>query len=155
VASFSGPKGQKCSYYCFWKVEVKLPPRSSWLSQETLEILPSDGMIFYTDGSLCDGGAGAGVFSDTLDMRESYALGLLPKVFQTEVYAILVCSDYCQSAKMHMTICKSSDSMAALLALSSYTISSKLLHQYWLSLQDLSNNNRVRLFWVPGQVIGW
>jgi hypothetical protein len=35
-----------------------------------------------------------------------------------------------------------------LLALSSYTISSKLLHQCWLSLQDLSNNNRVRLFWV-------
>jgi hypothetical protein len=41
-----------------------------------------------------------------------------------------------------------SDNKAALLALSSYTISSKLLHQCWLSLQDFSNNNRVRLFWV-------
>jgi hypothetical protein len=52
---------------------------------------------------------------------------------------------------MHnMTICICSDSKAALLALSSYTISSKLLHQCWLSLQDLSNNNRVRLFWVLG-----
>jgi hypothetical protein len=36
------------------------------------------------------------------------------------------------------------------LALSSYTISSKLLHQCWLSLQDLSNNKRVKLFWVSG-----
>jgi ribonuclease HI len=54
-------------------------------------------------------------------------------------------------AHMHnMTICICSDSKAALLALSSYTISSKLLHQCWLLLQDLSNNNRVRLFWVPG-----
>jgi ribonuclease HI len=52
---------------------------------------------------------------------------------------------------MHnMTICICFDSKAALLVLSSYTISSKLLHQYWLSLQDLSNNNRMRLFWVPG-----
>jgi ribonuclease HI len=50
-----------------------------------------------------------------------------------------------------MTICICSDSKAALLALSSYTISSKLLYQCWLSLQDLSNYNRVRLFWVPGQ----
>jgi hypothetical protein len=101
---------------------VELPPRSSWLIQETSKILPSDGVIFYTDGSLCEG-------RDTLDIRESYALGSLATVFQTEVYAILACSDYCRSANMHnMTICICSDSKAALLALSSYTISSKLLH---------------------------
>jgi hypothetical protein len=52
---------------------------------------------------------------------------------------------------MHnMTICICSDSKAALLALTPYTISSKLLHQCWLSLQNLSNYNRVRFFWVPG-----
>jgi hypothetical protein len=39
---------------------VELPPKSSWLSQETSEILPSDGVIFYTDDSLCEGRAGAG-----------------------------------------------------------------------------------------------
>jgi hypothetical protein len=50
----------------------------------------------------------------------------------------------------NMKICICSDSKAALMALSSYTILSKLLHQCWLSLQDLSNNNRVRLFWVLG-----
>jgi hypothetical protein len=115
----------------------------SWLSQETSEILPSDGVIFYTDGSLCKGRAGAGVFLDTLDIRESNAISSLATVFKTEEYAILTCSDYCRSANMHnMTICICSDSKA----LSSYTFSSKLLHQCWLSLQDLSNNNRVRLF---------
>jgi hypothetical protein len=102
---------------------VELPPRNSWLSQESSKILPSDGVIFYTDGSLCEGEAGAGVFSDTLDIRETYALGSLAMVFQTGVYAILACSDYCRSANMHnMTICICSDSNAALLALSSYTI---------------------------------
>jgi hypothetical protein len=40
-------------------------PRSSWLSHETSEMLPSDGVIFYTNGSLCKG---AGVFSNTLDI---------------------------------------------------------------------------------------
>jgi hypothetical protein len=53
---------------------VELPPRCCWLSQETSEILPSDVVIFYTDGTLCEGRVGTGVFSDTLDIRESYAL---------------------------------------------------------------------------------
>jgi hypothetical protein len=50
---------------------VELPSRSSWQSQKTSESLPSDGVIFYLDGSLCEG-------------RESYALGSLAMVFQTE-----------------------------------------------------------------------
>jgi hypothetical protein len=92
-----------------------------------LEILPSDGVIVYTDGSLCEDRAGSGVFSDSFDVRESYALGSLATVFQTEVYAILACSDYCWSANTHnMTICICSDSKAALLALSTYAISSSL-----------------------------
>jgi hypothetical protein len=48
-----------------------LPPRSYWLSQETSEILPSDGLIFYTDGSICEGCEDAKVFSNTLDIRKS------------------------------------------------------------------------------------
>jgi hypothetical protein len=87
------------------------------------------------------------VFSDTLDIRESYAFVSLATVFQTEVYA---CSDYCRSTNMHnMTICMlCSDTKAALLALSSCTILSKLLYQCSLSLQHFSNNNRMRMFLV-------
>jgi hypothetical protein len=55
-----------------------------------------------------EGRAGAEVFSDTLDISESYAL---VTVLQTKVYAILACSDYCLSMNMHnMTICIFSDS---------------------------------------------
>jgi hypothetical protein len=66
--------------------------------------MPSDGVIFYTDGSLCESRAGAGVFSDTLDIRESDALGSLVTVFQTEVYAILACSEceHAQHANLYM-----------------------------------------------------
>jgi hypothetical protein len=41
---------------------VEHPPRSSSPSQKTSEILPSDGLIFYTDGSLYEGRSDAGVF---------------------------------------------------------------------------------------------
>jgi hypothetical protein len=164
VAISSGPSDDKIFPIIAFgrRFLVELPPRSFWLSQETLKILLSDGVIFYIDGSLCEGRVGAGVFLHTLDIRESCALGSLATVFQTEVYAIVACSDYCRSANMHinMTICISSDSKAALLALSSYTVSSLLLHQFWLSLQDLSNNNKVRLCSVPchcdmRRLIGW
>jgi hypothetical protein len=131
----------------------------SWTS--TFKLLAKPGNVgnfdirwcdFLHDGSLCEGRAGAGVFLDTLDIWESYAFGSLTTVSQTvEVYSILACSDFCRSANMHkMMIFKCSDSKAALLALSYYTISSKLLYQSWLSLQDLSYNNRVALFWVSG-----
>jgi hypothetical protein len=57
--------------------------------------------MISADGSLCEGRAGAGMFSNTLDIRESYALDSLATVFQTEVYAILACFDYCRSANIH------------------------------------------------------
>jgi hypothetical protein len=92
--SLLAPEDKIVSIIAFGRrFSVELPPRSPWLSQETSEILPSDGVIFYTDGSLCEGRAGAGVFLDTLDISESYALGSLATVFQTEVYAIFACLD--------------------------------------------------------------
>jgi hypothetical protein len=69
VAISSGPRGQKRSYYCFWKGVFSCTSTKKLLTKpgETSEIFPSDGVIFYTDGSLCESKAGAGVFSDTLD----------------------------------------------------------------------------------------
>jgi hypothetical protein len=43
----------------------------------------------------CEGRAGAGVFSDILNLRESYALGSHATDCQSEVCAILACSVYC------------------------------------------------------------
>jgi ribonuclease HI len=49
-----------------------------------------------------------------------------------------------------MTICISSDSRVALLALSSHTVSSRLVLQCRNSLQGLFTHSRVQLFWIPG-----
>jgi hypothetical protein len=50
-------------------------------------VVAPNGLVFFTDGSLCGGRAGAAVFS----CLDSHAT-----VFQSEVYyAILGCSEYC------------------------------------------------------------
>jgi hypothetical protein len=64
---------------------------------------------------------------------------------------MLACSNYClRECMTGKTICICSDSQAALLALSSHTVSSRLLLQGRNSLQGLSIYNRVQLCWVPG-----
>jgi hypothetical protein len=51
-ASFLAPRHKIVSIIAFnRRFRVELPPRSQKIS----EILPSDGRIFYMDGSLCEG----------------------------------------------------------------------------------------------------
>jgi hypothetical protein len=113
---------------------VEYPSREIWLSEAEAWLL--------FDGSLFEGRASSGVFSEELDLNASFALGTFATVFQAEVYAILACSAYflreCMTGK---TICICSDSRAA--------VSSRLVLQFRNSLQRLSIHNRVQLFWVP------
>jgi hypothetical protein len=94
---------------------------------------------------------GSGVFSEKLDRKASLALGTFATVFQAKVYAIMDCSYYClRECMTGKTICTCLDSRAALLALSSHTVSSRLVFQCRDSLQGLPIQKRVQLFWVPG-----
>jgi ribonuclease HI len=132
------------------KFSVDFPTREDW-SSEYVDLVAPDGIVFFTDGSLCGGRVGAGVFFDILNVRESYALGSHATVFQSEVYAILACSEYCileSIANRVVSIC--SDSRTALLALKSYAVSSRVVLQCRDSLQELALSNRVRLEWVLG-----
>jgi hypothetical protein len=67
-------------------------------------------------------------FFEKLDLMASFALGTFATVFQAEVYAIMALSDYClRECMTGKTICICSDSRVALLALSSHTVSSRLM----------------------------
>jgi ribonuclease HI len=100
---------------------------------------------------LFEGRTGAANFSEELDLKESYALGTLATVFQAEVYAILACFDYClKDCMTGKMICICLESWAVLLALSSHTMSLRLVLQCRNFLQGLSIQNTVQLFWVPG-----
>jgi hypothetical protein len=50
------------------KHSVDFPTREDW-STECVDLVAPDGLVFFTDGSLCEGRAGAGVFSDILIVR--------------------------------------------------------------------------------------
>jgi hypothetical protein len=58
-----------------------------------VSVVSPNGVIFYTDGSLLNGQAGAGLYSESLAIGEAHALGCHATVFQPEVYAILACSE--------------------------------------------------------------
>jgi ribonuclease HI len=129
---------------------VDIPTREDWFT-ECVDLVAPDGLVFFTDGTLCEGTAGAGILSYILNVRESYALDSHVIVFQSEVYAILACLEYCISegiVNRAISICF--DSRAALLALKSYAVSSKVVLQCGNSLQELALSNRVRLVWVLG-----
>jgi hypothetical protein len=88
--------------------------------------------------------------SKEVDFKAYFALGTLATVFKAEVYVMLACSNYCLRESMTgKTICICSNSRTALLALSSHTVSSRLVLQCRNSPQGLSIQNRVQLFWVP------
>jgi hypothetical protein len=70
------------------KFSVDFRTREDW-STECVDLVAPDGLVFFAGGSLCETRAGAGVFSDILNVRESYAAGSHATVFQYEIYAIL------------------------------------------------------------------
>jgi hypothetical protein len=56
------------------KFSVDFLTREDW-STKCVDLVAPDGLIFFTDGSFCEFRADASVFSDILNVRESYALG--------------------------------------------------------------------------------
>jgi hypothetical protein len=125
------------------KFYVDFPTREDW-STECVDLVEPDGLSYFTDGPLCGGRSGAGVLSVILNAKGSYSLGFHATVFQSEVYAILACSEYCISEDIvnrAISIC--SDSWAALLGLKLNAVSSRVVLQCRDSLQELALSNRV------------
>jgi hypothetical protein len=63
------------------KYLVEYPSREIWLSEAEAS-LPSDGLKFYTNGSLFEGRSGSKVFSEELNLKASFALGISPLSFR-------------------------------------------------------------------------
>jgi hypothetical protein len=85
------------------KFSVDFSTRKYW-STECVDLVAPDGLVFFTDGSLCEGRAGAGVFSDILNVTESYALGSRATVFRSicyyGVFRILQFGGHCQQSSI-------------------------------------------------------
>jgi ribonuclease HI len=98
-----------------------------------------------------DGVARASVYSEDFGLTLSIHLGRYATVFQAEITAILVCTETLLSKEISGDrICICVDSQAALKALISPQIKSRVVLDCVTALQNLSEINTVELIWVPG-----
>ncbi|XP_055522575.1 uncharacterized protein LOC129716760 [Wyeomyia smithii] len=95
--------------------------------------LPSGIICFYTDYSKIESNTGSGVYGP--GVKETIPMGVWHTVFFKQ---------------KHAKIGIFSDSQAALLALRSTKCASKLVWECSSALREVSRQNQVLLYWVPG-----
>nr|XP_022908979.1 uncharacterized protein LOC111420256 [Onthophagus taurus] len=105
----------------------------------------------YTDGSRRRNGAGAGVFSHDLQIRLSEPLGTGTTVKQAELTAIKLAADsIINSKKRGKCFTIFTDSRQSVLALSRVVITSGLVMDCHMALEEAAIHNRVAIQWIKG-----
>lgn len=126
------------------------PSREDW-DMGVVENQIQNAVVWYTDGSLMAGKAGAGVYCPSLDIAEAHSLGDNATVFQAEVFAIKVALEHCIEiafSKEKIVIC--SDSKAALLAVHQPETKSQLVKDCKEATKWVRKHNLLQMMWVPG-----
>jgi ribonuclease HI len=107
--------------------------------------------VWYTDGSRTKEGTGAGKHGVRPEIDIKVSLGRHATVFQADVYAIIYCLlENIKRSYCNKRICIFSHSQAALKALNSFLIKSKLVWNCLQLLLELAEQNKVKLICVPG-----
>ena len=132
----------------FRNFQVIINERTDWRTN-SITFKPGS-QLWFTDGSKLENGrTGAGINGPKF--KKSIPMGFYPTIFQAEIHAIEICVRECLRRKMRGThIYILSDSQAALKALLSTTITSKLVNDCLNLLNTLGNLNIVTLGWIPG-----
>lgn len=127
---------------------TQIHSREEWQSSDHRPIA-LDARFWFTDGSKDDNSSGAGIFRAEPRVELSFPLGSEASVFQTEVLAILRCAEEAAiETSPSVTIC--SDSQAALKALNSRIVHSRVVWECIEMLNSLAETRFVQLIWVPG-----
>jgi ribonuclease HI len=131
--------------YAFHKpFTVKLTNRIEW--DRGLVPIRQWGLIWYTDGSKTNEGTGAGLYGHGMRRKFSFNLGRY-----TTVYAIKTCADEnIKRNNRNRNMYILSDSQAAIKALNSSKIYSRMVWECHQSLMTLAASNKAYLMWVPG-----
>lgn len=131
--------------------DTLFPSREQWTNID--EVISPLNVNFFTDGSLCEGLAGSGVYSESVSpkLELSFPLGENISVFQAELFAILKFAEYCSDSGVEgRSIRAFVDSRAALLALICAKNNSALVRITRNAVNQLALSNDVSLIWVPG-----
>ena len=131
------------------KFETRWSNKANWESVAATYGLNQQLITWYTDGSLTAEGAGAGVIGP----RKMYfePMGRYTSIFQAEIYAIDKCASFnLQRNYRGQNIAILTDSQAAIKALRSNQVNSKLVWECLERLNTLGSSNKVWILWVPG-----
>ena len=132
------------------KYKTIIPDRNDW-NQPDPPFLRPRGLIWFTDESLMPNETESGVYGCSPKASIALPLGKYATVYQAEIYAILACAleNLARGYQgLHIYIC--TDSQAALKALTSRRVTSRITLECRESLDRLGTRNRVKLVWVPG-----
>lgn len=128
---------------------TKIPSLEEWMNPNQ-HFLNGD-VVWFTDGSKNVNGLGAGIFCENPRKEIFVSLGRFSTVFQAEIFAIELCAREClETGYSGKKILICSDSQAAIKALVSYRVSSKLVWNCLETLICLGRNNQVLILWIPG-----
>lgn len=127
--------------------KVQIPGREAW--EEGPPVRAE--LALYTDGSKTEEGVGAGIYEAQSKTKISLSLGKYATVFQAEIIAI----EHCAVEILNRGIRKKkvaiySDSQAALQAIDSCRVDSRLVWDCLEALTSIGQHNKVTLAWVPG-----
>jgi ribonuclease HI len=138
--------------YYYTKNFVVIIDQEFWRNKDP--VLPRYALIWFTDGSRAGSGTGSGIHGIRPERSFSFSLGKFATVFQNEIYAILQCAcENIRRAYRNKRILIFSDSQAALKALNSPKVASRLVVECTDALSALADRNKVTLMWVPGHCV--
>ena len=129
------------------KFNVIIPDREDWKKGVPIQAEA----IWYTDGSKTSEGVGAGVVGIKQGIALPVCLSKDVTIFQAEITAIHYCvEEIIRQERTYRSIAIFTDSQAALRALNSIEVNSKLVWDCVSALNKLGERSKVTLAWVPG-----
>ena len=133
-------------------LDIHLTSHLDWDVGNQDKVLGDGGALrCFTDGSLANGRAGAGLFVPRWRISKAFPLGKFASVFQAELFALLQCALCIINRRVRdHTILIFTDSQAALWALAQPKTDSALVSETRTMLYEASRYNRLSLRWVPG-----
>ncbi|KAJ8980117.1 hypothetical protein NQ317_013552 [Molorchus minor] len=135
-------------------LRIHIPNRKVWDDEKL--IMCQNGIVWFTDGSKIGDMIGAEVYGNTTRSKLSFTLGSYATVFQAKVYFILSCQlEKPKKGPKGRTTQICLDIQAALLAIESSKVNSRLVLECRKTSIDLASRNRVIPTWVSGHLGVW
>ncbi|XP_074039464.1 uncharacterized protein [Leptinotarsa decemlineata] len=141
------PSDEMLSQYSFGKnFKTIITGREAWKGGPPLNAE----IAFYTDGSKTEEGVGARICITKAKTKVSLSLGKKVTIFQAETATIRHCAEELLRQEFkEKTIAIYSDSQAAIKAINSMQVNSKLVWNCLEKLQELGRQTGLSLAWVP------